>query len=63
MDKFRVLEFENTDRVIQVAQIVDDSDRNFKNPQTGRVYSVEGIAPTINTCQGGGERAENNRDL
>ena len=25
----------------------------FSNPQTGRVYSIEGIAPTINTCQGG----------
>ena len=25
----------------------------FKNPQTGRVYSIEGISPTINTCQGG----------
>lgn len=26
----------------------------FRNPQTGRVYSIDGIAPTINTCQGGG---------
>ena len=25
----------------------------FSNPQTGRVYSIEGIAPTISTCQGG----------
>ena len=25
----------------------------FSNPQTGRVYSIDGIAPTINTCQGG----------
>lgn len=24
------------------------------NPQTGRVYSPEGISPTLNTCQGGG---------
>ena len=24
----------------------------FSNPQTGRVYSIEGIAPTISTCQG-----------
>lgn len=23
----------------------------FSNPQTGRVYSIDGIAPTINTCQ------------
>lgn len=26
---------------------------NFSNPQTGRVYSANGISPTINTCQGG----------
>jgi DNA (cytosine-5)-methyltransferase 1 len=25
----------------------------FDNPQTGRVYSIEGIAPTLNTMQGG----------
>jgi len=25
----------------------------FSNPQCGRVYSIGGIAPTINTCQGG----------
>ena len=40
--------------VQQVGNIVDDTNRNFKNPQTGRVYSAEGLSPTINTCQGGG---------
>ena len=25
----------------------------FSNPQCGRVYSINGISPTINTCQGG----------
>lgn len=25
----------------------------FDNPQTGRVYSAEGLSPTLNTCQGG----------
>ena len=49
-----VTETEPTDRVIQVGNIVDDTDRDFKNPQTGRIYSIEGIAPTINTCMGGG---------
>lgn len=53
-DKILNEEQVSTDRVIQVAQIVDDSERKFKNPQTGRVYSVDGIAPTIDTCQGGG---------
>lgn len=27
----------------------------FDNPQVGRVYSIYGISPTINTCQGGAE--------
>lgn len=25
----------------------------FSNPQCGKVYSIDGIAPTISTCQGG----------
>jgi len=45
----------NTDRVIQVMNIVDDSDVGFKNPQRGRVYGVDGIAPAID-CVGGGGR-------
>lgn len=45
----------NTERVIQVMNIVDDSDVGFKNPQRGRVYSIEGIAPAID-CVGGGNR-------
>lgn len=40
-------------RVIQVGNIVEDS--NYKNPQRGRVYSVEGIAPCLN-CNEGGQR-------
>ena len=40
--------------VQQVGNIVDDTNRNFKNPQTGRIYSADGLSPTINTCQGGG---------
>jgi len=40
--------------VQQIGNIVDDTNRRFKNPQTGRVYSVEGLAPCLNTCQGGG---------
>ena len=45
----------NTDRVIEVMNIVDDSDVGFKNPQRGRVYGVDGIAPAID-CVGGGDR-------
>ena len=41
-------------RVIQVLNI--NEERNFANPQTGRVYDVNGISPTLNTC-GGAKRA------
>lgn len=33
-------------------------EKHFKNPQIGRIYSVFGISPTLNTC-GGGQRAKN----
>ena len=40
-----------------VKQIGNISKGNFSwdNPQTGRIYSAEGISPTLNTC-GGGQR-------
>lgn len=37
--------------VIQVGNLKDDANRTFKNPQQGRVYSKQGISPTITTCQ------------
>lgn len=40
-------------KVKQIGNIVDDSNRNFKNPQAGRVYSVLGLAPTMTCCGGG----------
>lgn len=39
-------------KIIQLSNLLEDSE-NFSNPQTGRIYSVDGIAPTLNTCQGG----------
>lgn len=39
-------------KVLQIGNIVDDTNTGFKNPQRGRVYSVEGIAPSID-CMGG----------
>lgn len=39
--------------VIQVGNIVDDSKVGFKNPQRGRIYSIEGLAPCLNCCGGG----------
>lgn len=40
-------------KVMQVGNIIDDSERDFKNPQCGRIYSADGLSPTLNTCQGG----------
>lgn len=44
----------NVAEVIQVGNIVNDADINFKNPQRGRIYSVKGISPALNCCGGGG---------
>lgn len=41
-------------RVMQVGNLYPDID-NFKNRTMGRVYSVDGLSPTINCC-GGGDR-------
>ena len=40
------------DKVIQVGNHVEP--KGFNNPQRGRVYSALGVAPTVNTCGGGG---------
>lgn len=39
----------STDTLIQVGQIYPNSG----NPQAGRIYDVEGISPTMDTCSGG----------
>lgn len=38
--------------VLQIGSIAEE--KNFDNPQTGRVYDADGISPTLNTCGGGG---------
>lgn len=42
------------ERIIQIGNLFPDTDK-FKNRTAGRVYSAEGLCPTINTCQGGGK--------
>lgn len=42
--------------VIQVGNIVNDADINFKNPQRGRIYSQEGLSPCLCDGSGGGGR-------
>lgn len=37
----------------KVEQIINISNAKFNNPQIGRVYSIQGISPTIDTMQGG----------
>ena len=44
------------DKIIQVGNIVDTG--NWENPQRGRVYSPEGISPTVVTVTGGGLEAK-----
>ena len=39
--------------VKQIGNIAEE--KNFSNPQTGRVYATDGLSPTLNTC-GGGQR-------
>lgn len=41
-----------TDKIIQIGQIIDSG--GWDNCQIGRIYSISGIAPTINTMEGGG---------
>lgn len=36
----------------QIGNLREDT-KKFSNPQTGRVYDISGISPTISTCQGG----------
>ena len=32
---------------------IGNYETSMDNPQTGRVYSADGISPTLNTCNGG----------
>ena len=41
----------NAKKIIQIGNVYQTQ---FNNPTSGRVYSVKGLAPTINTCGGGG---------
>lgn len=43
--------------IIQIGNIRKGT-KTFGNPQSGRIYSEYGIAPTLNTCQGGGLRTK-----
>ena len=51
-DSLAVMEDSNKDRCIQVGNIYPDTD-GFKNRTSGRVYSAEGLSPTLRTVTGG----------
>lgn len=42
-----------SNNVKQIGNIVDTG--NWKNPQRGRIYSIEGCSPALSTCGGGGQ--------
>ena len=42
-------------KVMQVGNLINDADKNFKNPQCGRVYDSDGLSPCLSTMQGGGQ--------
>lgn len=46
--------------IIQVGNIAEE--KNFSNPQCGRVYDPKGIAPALNTMQGGAATTKDNRE-
>lgn len=43
------------DNVVKQLGNISAGNSSWENPQTGRIYSAEGISPTLNTC-GGGQR-------
>lgn len=51
----------DTAKMIQVGNFIQD--KGYKNPIRGRVYSVDGICPTLNTGQGGGHISQITSDL
>ncbi len=43
--------FDSTNKMIQVGQMYGT--KKEPNPQSGRIYSADGISPTMDTCSGG----------
>lgn len=48
-----ICKLEKTNEVLQIGNIAEGKS-GWDNPQTGRIYSIEGCSPTLNTCNGGG---------
>ncbi len=52
-----ICKLEKTNEVLQIGNIAEGKS-GWDNPQTGRIYSIEGCSPTLNTCNGGGQGHE-----
>lgn len=48
-----ILEIMEEPKVIQIANLIPDRAGKFSNPQTGRIYSLDGISPCLDTMGGG----------
>lgn len=46
------IDYKDPPKILQVGNIVKTG--QFDNPQRGRIYDPDGLAPTLNTCSGGG---------
>lgn len=45
-------DYKDPPKILQVGNMVKTG--QFDNPQRGRIYDPDGLAPTLNTCSGGG---------
>jgi DNA (cytosine-5)-methyltransferase 1 len=56
MPSITAREYKEPRSVMEVMQIGNISEeKNFRNPQTGRIYDVRGCSPTLSTMQGGNQ--------
>lgn len=49
----KVLVSSQSENVVKQVGNISDCNRNWKNPQVGRIYDPDGCSPTLNTCGGG----------
>ena len=56
-----IFKFDSTNKMIQVDQMYGTEKE--PNPQSGRIYSADGISPTMDTCSGGNRMPKVLNDL
>lgn len=45
-----------SENVVKQVGNISDCNGNWKNPQVGRIYDLDGCSPTLNTCGGGSHK-------